>query len=275
MILWGSYPILAHHFVRTIDPLFLVGFSSLIASFPFIISLIIKKKQDQLFSPKNLKLLAPVALFSVIGHVLLFAGTKLTSGINTGLLLQVEPIYALIIATLFFGEVLGKGRVSATILMVFGAMVIVYKGGTNLNIGDLFILLTTLMYQISHTLAKKLLDKGFDRSLVLAGRQLFGSLMLLVLLFITNSSFTEDFSVVNFQAAIFLGLYVSVTAFLWYTAIKRVSISVVSSFLPLTAIVSLLGSVFFLHETISTQQYVGFFLILTGAVWLTSIIKKS
>ena len=272
MVLWGMYPILTHKIVLNLDPLFLVSVSMLIASVPFIVQLILKKEYKQLFSQKILKTLIPVALFTAAGQAFLFAGTKLTSGVNTGLLLQVEPVYSLILGAIFLGEMIGGGQIGATLVMVIGAMAIVYKKeGMNINFGDLLILLSPLMFQISHAIAKKLLNKGIKISLILAGRHLYGGVMLIIFSFITNTSIINLFNFNNLKTASYLGLYLSLLAFLWYSSIKKIPVSVASSFLPLTALVSLLGSVFFLKETISVQQYIGFFLIAGGIIWQTHL----
>ncbi len=271
IILWGMYPIFTHRFVLTLDPLFLVSVSALISAIPFVIRLVIIKGYSQFFSPKILKILLPVALFSAVGQAFLFVGTKLTSGVNTGLLLQVEPIYSLILGTIFLGEMIGNGQIGTTLLMVIGAMTIVYKGGMNLNFGDILILLTPLMYQISHAFAKKLLNKGADISLILAGRQLYGGLILLIFAFIMNKHIINLFDLNNLISAAYLGLFLSVVSLCWYASIKQIPISVASSFLPLTALVSLLGSAFFLKETISPQQYIGFFFIVGGMLWQANL----
>ena len=272
MVLWGMYPILTHKIVLGLDPLFLVSVSMLIASVPFIIQLILKKEYKQLFSQRILKTLIPVALFTAAGQAFLFAGTKLTSGVNTGLLLQVEPVYSLILGAIFLGEMIGGGQIGATLVMVIGAMAIVYKKeGMNINFGDLLILLSPLMFQISHAIAKKLLNKGIKISLILAGRHLYGGVMLIIFSFITNTSIINLFNFNNLKTASYLGLYLSLLAFLWYSSIKKIPVSVASSFLPLTALVSLLGSVFFLKETISIQQYIGFFFIVGGIIWQTHL----
>jgi drug/metabolite transporter (DMT)-like permease len=274
VILWGLYPIFTHHFVLTLDPLFLVSIASFVASIPFIIRLIITGKQNQLFSGKNLKSILPVALFTGASYSLLFIGTKLTSGTNSGLLLQAEPIYALILGVIFFGEVLGKERISASLVLILGAMIIVYKGGANPNLGDLLILLVPLSAQISHTIAKKLLDKGMDKYLLLAGRQFYSGLLLIVFVFTMNKSFFGLLSFNNLAIASYLGLYISAVIFIWYTSIKKMPVSVASSYLPITALASLLGSAFFLKETISTQQYVGFFFIVGGMIWLGKLYSR-
>lgn len=276
MFLWGMYPLFAHKFVLGLDPLFLVSVSTFLASIPFIIQLVIKKEFRQLFLLRNLKMLLFVALFTAIGQGFLFVGTKLTSGTNTGLLLQAEPIYSLLLGIIFLGEIIRSGQIWSTFLMVIGAMTIVYRGsGVNLNLGDVLILLSPLMFQISHAIGKKLLNKGVDIFLILAGRQLYGGLMLLILAFIMNKSIINLFNSNNLLSASYLGLFSSVVALCWYSSIKKIPVSVASSFLPLTALVSLMGSVFFLKEIVSIQQYIGFFFIVGGMLWQTKLISRN
>lgn len=272
--LWGMFPIFTHKLVSSINPLFLVSFSVFLASIPFITLLVIRKKFNKLFSVEILKTLLPVALFTAIGQALLFVGTKLTSGTNTGLLLQTEPIYSLALGSIFLGELIKKDQIGSTLLMVIGAMTIVYKGGAKLNIGDILILLSPLMFQISHAIGKKLLNKGTDVYVILAGRQFYGGLMLIFFTFITNRSTIGLLSFNNLTIGFYLGLFTAVVALCWYTSIKKIPVSIASSFLPLTALVSLLGSALFLKETISLQQYVGFFFIVGGMLWQSKQILK-
>ena len=272
MVLWGLYPIVTHYFVRSLDPLFLVLISTFAASLPFIAMQFIKNKHKKLITKKTIQALLPVALFASLGHILLFVGTKYTTGVNTGLLLQIEPIYAMILGVIFFKEIFGLGRIGSTLTMILGAMIIIYKGGAALNIGDVFILLAPLMYQISHTLAKKLMNKGVDTTLILAGRMFYGGIIILIFVFIYDKILLNLlFSLENVASGVFLGFYLAIVVFLWYSALKMIPISTGSAFLPLTALVSLAGSVLFLKESISIQQYIGFFLIVGGMIWISRL----
>lgn len=274
LILWGLYPIFTHKYIVGINPMLLVSISTLTASIPFIILLIIKKELLELFSVKILKTLIFVAFFTAVGQAFLFIGTKLTSGTNTGLLLQIEPIYSLVLGAIFLGEIISGGQILATLLMVFGAMIIVYKGGSSVNLGDILILLSPLTFQISHLIGKRLLNNNFDVHLILAGRQFLGGIMLLSFTFITNRN---TISLLNYRIisiGLFLGIILSVMALCWYLAIKKIPVSIASSFLPFTALVSLVASAVYLKEVISIQQYVGFVLIVGGMFWQTYIANK-
>lgn len=273
MVLWGLFPIITHRFVSSLDPMLLVSISTLTASIPFFVLLIVKKEMGQFFSLKNLRTLLGVAFFTAAGQGLLFIGTKLTSGTNTGLLLQVEPIYSLILGTVFLGEILKKGQIGATLAMVIGAVTIVYKGGVNINSGDMLILLSPLMFQISHLIGKKLLNKKIDVNLILASRQFYGGTMLLIFTFLTNRSAIVLFNINVITTGFILGIFTAVVALCWYSSIKKVPVSVASSFIPITALVSLAASAIFLREVISVQQLVGFFFIVGGMLWQTSSTK--
>jgi len=273
MVLWGLFPIITHRFVSSLDPMLLVSISTLTASIPFFILLFAKKEINQFFSVKYLKTLLGVAFFTAAGQGLLFIGTKLTSGTNTGLLLQVEPIYSLILGTILLGEILKKGQIGATLAMVIGAVTIVYKGGVNINSGDILILLSPLMFQISHLIGKKLLNKKIDVNLILASRQFYGGTILLVFAFLTNRSAISLFNVNIITTGLCLGMFTAVVALCWYSSIKKIPVSVASSFIPLTALVSLAASALFLKEVISVQQLIGFFFIVGGMLWQTASTK--
>lgn len=268
--IWGVHPILAHHFVTNIDPLFLSGLASIISSVPFIFILIYQRKLQLIISQRFFLSLIFIAFIASVGWALLFAGTKLTSGINTGMLLQIEPLYAIIIGTLFLREVIKKQQIIATSFMMAGAVIIVYKGHSGFNIGDILILLAPLFFQVSHTIGKKMFSRGMTLSGLLAGRQLYGGAMFLIIyLFLIKFQASSLFSSKALIPALILGFLEFVELALWYSAIKRISLSTASAFIPFAAVFAFLGSVFFLKEHITLQHYFGFFFIMIGLVVLS------
>jgi drug/metabolite transporter (DMT)-like permease len=123
-------------------------------------------------------------------------------------------------------------------------------------------------------IGKKLLNKKVGVNLILAGRQFFGGMMLLLFTFVTNKNFISLFSYQSVSIGFFLGMIAAIVALCWYMSIKKISVSVASSFLPLTALVSLFASVVYLKEVVSIQQYIGFLLIVSGMFWQTHIINN-
>lgn len=269
-ILWGVHPIFTHYFVKNLDPLYLSGVVSVISSLPFILQLTYTKKLNIIVSQKYLKKAIPLAFLASTGWALLFIGTKLTTGANTGILLQIEPVYSIIIAAIFLREVIKTKQIVATIFMIIGAVIVVYKGNAGFNWGDVLVLLAPLFFQFSHAIGKKLFSSGMTTSMVLAGRQLFGGIMFLLIYFI----FARGGSNIipygeNLVAGIVLGLLEFLELVLWYSAIKRIPLSKASAFLPFAAVFSLFASVLLLNEKITLQHYIGLFFVMMGFIILT------
>jgi drug/metabolite transporter (DMT)-like permease len=107
----------------------------------------------------------------------------------------------------------------------------------------------------------------------LASRQFYGGTMLLLFTFLTNRSAISLFNINIIVTGLCLGMFTAVVAVCWYSSIKKIPVSVASSFIPITALVSLAASAIFLKEVISIQQLVGFFFIVGGMLWQTSSTK--
>ena len=270
---FGLLPVVSHYFVATMDPLVFSGAATLIGSIPLIFWLGTKNKLNQLYSKKYLPNLLLLAVLSTIGSILYFVGTKFTSGLNTGLLTQIEPFYAILLAVIVLKEVIGKNQIFATLLMVLGAGIVIYKGAMGFNIGDILVLLSPLVMQVSHLFAKKVYEKHADSNLVPTARLLFsGLLLLLIAMFVSPSSLAQLLSVKVIISVVFFGIVFRCLDFvLWYQAISRISVSKASAVIPLAVAISFVGSVFFLKESVSGYQLFGLFFILGGLIWLSKI----
>lgn len=276
MVTYGLLPVFSNYFIKTIDPLLFGGLTTLIGSSPFLLKLIMKHHEKDLYSQKFIKPLLGIAALATIGSFFFFVGTKYTTGINTGLLIQLEPFYAIVLSAIFLGEVIKRNQAMATLTMVLGAVVLVYKGINNLNIGDLFIVFAPMFFQASHMIAKKIMDKVSDTDVIPAARLLYSGLLLTILaLIVRPSSFQQLFSWQNIVSiVIFAFIFRALDFYLWYQAIKRISVSKAAAVIPLAAAVSFIGSVFFLKEIPNAKQYLGLFLIMGGLIWFSIIHLK-
>ncbi|MFA7301733.1 MAG: DMT family transporter [Candidatus Shapirobacteria bacterium] len=273
MITYGLLPVVSHYFVTTIDPLVFSGSACVIGSIPLLFLLKRQNKINELFSKIYFPNLFKMAILSTIGSILYFVGAKLTSGLNTGLLTQLEPFYAMLLGILILKEIIKKEQILATTLMVIGAGVVVYKGTSNLNIGDIFILFSPLATQISHLFAKKVYADNSDSNTVPTARLLFtGILLLLISLLINPTAILQLLSFKTLLIVTFFGLiFRCLDFYLWYQAIARISVSRASAVIPVAVAVTFLSSIFIFKESISVYQISGLVLILGGLLWLSKI----
>lgn len=155
--------------------------------------------------------------------------------------------------------------------MILGAVILVYRGTTHFNLGDVLIILATLFYQLSHLFSKSIIRKLSDLTIIPAVRLFIGGLILIFIsAFIHPASFGALGSVKVWGSIIVTALvFRTLDLETWYTAMKYLPLSKLSALLPLSAAVSFLGAVVILKETPNAAHFIGFFLILIGLIWLS------
>lgn len=267
MVTYGLLPVFAHYFVTTLHPLVFGGATALVGSLPFLFFSRNEKRSVKIY----LKPLFIIGIIELLATITFFVGTKFTSGINTGLLLQLEPFYGILLAALFLGEIVRLTHVLATVLMVFGAFIVVYKGVDQINIGDLLIFVTPALYQISNTVAKSFINKLRNVSIVPAAKMFISGIgVLLIALLFAGQSINQLFLPQNIISILFFAfIFRTLDQVTWYQAIKYLPLSKASSIIPLSVVVSFFGSMIFLKETPNIQQYFGLFFIGGGLLWFS------
>lgn len=266
MCVYGFFPVFAHYFVQELDPLLFAGITAFIGSLPLVGALKISGNLKDLYARNLIRPLLLIAALTTIGTIFFFLGTKITSAINTGLLEQAEPVYSVVLSVIFFKERPKVRQSVATLLMIAGAIVVVYKGMAPLNLGDVMILIAPFFYQCAHLVAKVIIGKVSDVIVVPAGRLFYGGIALTILALILHPHASHELtSLTNWAKYIFFALiFRSLDMCLWYQAMKRLPLSKLSALLPISAGVSFLGSVLWLKETAYAQQYLGLLLIIGG-----------
>jgi len=277
ILLFGFIPVFAHYYVAKLDPLLFSAAITLVGSLPFLFYLGVTKQLNELYRPKMRMSFFLISLFAALGTAFLFVGTKMTSGINTGLLLQTESLYSLLLSSIFLNEIITKNHLMSALVMILGAGIIVIKKSFHFNPGDILILSVPLIFQFGHLVAKKLLKSNNNPNIIVAARLFYSGIMLIIAALLINPSAIKELFILNnlYVVVIFALIFRSLDMFLWYQALKRVNLSVISAMIPLNVSSALIGSVVFLKEIPTFQQYLGALCIIGGLVWLSLIQLKT
>jgi drug/metabolite transporter (DMT)-like permease len=187
------------------------------------------------------------------------------------LLLQTEPVYSLILSTIFIGERPSARQMlaTATILVGIGS---VFAGGGSLSPlwASAIIFTTPLFWQASHVMGLKLMPPLTPTSMT-GGRFLYASIVLTAMLLI----FRRD-TIVQLGDPTTLGV-IGVTGFFvyflsgltWYGAINRLSLAWTTALVvPGIPILSILFAVMFLGERATTREVVGILISVSGVLAL-------
>lgn len=272
----GAHPILGKYGVSLVSPLFFASLTNLIAAAGLVLIILLKRESLVILIKKRFFILLFLIGFfgTTLSNVMFFYGVRLTSGINSAILLQVEPIYSLIIGYLLLKERVSTRQIISTLLIIFGTLMVIYQGTSRMNWGDILILLTPLCYQVGHFFSKQLLNETEISPLFIAtGRTFYGGLILLILNRFTGSHEFDILTQSNILAIfIFYGIVVYALSYLtFYGAIKRINLSKASAIISVYPAISIILARFILKEVPDFYQLGGFFIIMLGIFYLANI----
>ncbi len=275
-LIHGTHPILGKYGVSLVSPLFFASLTNLIAAAGLIFVILFKKEPlVKLINKRYFLLLILIGFFgTTLSNILFFYGVRLTSGINSAILLQVEPIYALIIGYLLLKERITIRQIFSTLLILFGTLLVIYQGTSRWNWGDILILLTPLCYQTGHYFSKQLLNKAELNPLFLAaGRTFYGGI---ILFFLNQSIGANEFNTLTqpdiLAIFIFFGIVVYALSYItFYGAIKRINLSKASAIISIYPAISIILARFILKEVPDFYQLSGFIIIMVGIFYLSNL----
>ncbi len=276
-LVYSLFPIIIAHSIKIMPPILFAGMSTLMASITLFLFLLIKKNLKSLKNLKTIKYTLGVTLFIIIiPSILIFTGSSKTSGINTTMLLQMEILFTFIIFGLFKIEKITIRKTMGALIILIGAIFIIYNGNTSLNTGDLLIIAGTFFYPIGNIFAKKALEISTP-STILFIRSLLGGIVLicLSLIFEKQDDTLEKISV-YWPLILLNGIFIyHLSKILWYEGIKRIDIS---KAIPIGVggypALGLLFAILFLKEIPTIYQIIGFIVILIGIFILIKKRKK-
>ncbi len=187
------------------------------------------------------------------------------------LLLQTEPVYSLVLSTIFVAErpsmrqMLATGTILVGIGSVFGA------GGSFSPLwAAAMIFATPLFWQTSHVLGLKLMPP-LTPSSVTGGRFFYAAIVLTAMLLIFRRDSLGQLADLTSLSVIFVtGFFVYfLSALTWFGAINRLSLAWVTALVvPGIPILSILFAVMFLGERATAREAVGILISVSGVVAL-------
>jgi drug/metabolite transporter (DMT)-like permease len=186
------------------------------------------------------------------------------------LLLQTEPVYSLILSTIFVGERPSGRQMLATAIILVG-IGSVFAGGSFSPLWAAALVFTTpLFWQTSHVLGLKLMPPLTPIS-VTGGRFFYAAIILTVMLLIfRRDSLVQLADPTSLGVIGVTGLFIYfLSALTWFGAINRLSLAWVTALVvPGIPILSILFAVMFLGEHATTREAIGILISVSGVLAL-------
>ncbi len=277
VLIYALFPVVVNYITKLMPPILFAGLSTIMAGVALFTYILITKQLFKLKDIQALKYILAVTLFVIIiPSILIFTGTSKTSGINTTILLQTEILFAFLICGVFIGEKITPQRIGGAIIIVIGAIAILYNGTLQINRGDLLIIAGTFFFPIGGIYGKKALKLTTPAVILFVRSILGGTILILISLLFENYQVSFSRYVVdNFKFILLNGVFIcGLSRLLWYEGLKRLDISKATSLAMSYPAFSLFYSYIFLKEIPTIFQWIGFMIIFCGIFILTYKRKR-
>lgn len=276
-VLWASSLILAKIAYAELTPIIFVALRYTIAV-PFLVLLVLSSR-NRSKNLKNVKINWRIILIAGIAgpflsQILQYIGLGVTTAGETLLLINMSPVFAVILAAPLLSERVTMDKIGGLLLATLGIAFIVI-GGTPVDtefgwirlVGDMIIIVSTFLFAING-IAGKMAMREVDSVSMTA----FSTIVAVPCIWISAAIF-EDISIL-FQLTLtawlivlWVGIVNSVIAFtLYYESMKYIEASRVQIALNLISVWGIIMSVLILSEPTSFLQILGGALTIVGVV---------
>ena len=250
----------------------------LVASAGYLMFLPFVGKMKTKFERRDMPRLLCVAFFNVLGyHLSLNYAEKTVSSGLAGLLISLGPVFSVLLSAIFLKEKVSARLGFALMLAVFGAGILSVpdlRGGFTTLSGPLAVVLAAFSFAAFSILSKPLVAK-YGAIPIASWAGILGTVMLLPLM---PSTFVKDVAALSFAgwaSLLYLSLLSTVLGYLmFYTMVGRGGISTLMVQLYLAPVVSVIGGVILLQESLTSYTLIGGAAMLI-AVWLATNARKS
>ena len=219
------------------------------------------------------RLVAIGALGTALAHLLFYAGARRTTAIETVLCVQIESVYALLLARFFLGHPLTPRRLCAVGAIVAGIALALNPSGFSGWLGVALLLATPLGWQLSHLIVLRGLPDMPSRALT-GARYVFGGAILVAVWVASGgigrlpppAELARLWPMLVLQGA----LLSFVGTLFWYETITRLDLARSTAIVvPSVPLLSLGASFVLLGEVAQPRQWLG--LLLTAGGVLTFV----
>lgn len=261
-------------------PAFALIFFRFCFALPFIFIILRLREPGSLYP--NKEQWVPLTILGVAGtflyHALFFSSLKYTTAINSSLIGSTNPMFTTLLATLFLGEKINRGRVGGVLLSLAGVILTVTNGEWSIirefrfNPGDLFMFAAVWSWAGYSVLSRKYMQKYAISPLIMTAYTFLICTFVSIpfVLWERPMSYLPYTTLGGWLAIIYMAIFASVLGYLFQLmAISQVGASKTNIFINLVPVFTIVLSLLILGESFSLFKFVSAGVIITG-VYLTT-----
>jgi drug/metabolite transporter (DMT)-like permease len=242
-----------------------------------IIAAFLKRLQKP--SKEDFKLFVLMAFFEPFIYFLGESyGLKYVSSTVAAVIVATIPLISPIFAWYFFRERLKWMNVAGLAFSFFGVGLVVLNGSFQFNASPLGVGLEfiAVFAAIAYSIVLRKLVFKYNTMSIIAYQNIIGIIFFLPVWLVVdfNDFISRPFHPEAFQAIVFLAVFASTLAFVFFTqSIRQIGVNRSNTFINLIPVFVAILSYFILKESLETQQIAGIFIVVIG-LFLAQIRRK-
>ncbi|TYP71895.1 DMT family transporter [Paenibacillus methanolicus] len=215
-------------------------------------------------------------LMGIVGiffmNIFLFKGLEATSPINTSFITATHPLLTICLSVFFLKEKIYIRQLAGIVISLLGVLLVLTNGSLielgGISKGDAYVLLATGLWSLYGILGKKYVGNSSPLATT-AITMTVGSLFFLPYASLATGGATSAKVMEAWIAVIFMALFCSVLAYLWWNqGIARIGANQTSLFFNIVPISTMTISALS-GDSIGMVQLVGALVTISGIIWST------
>lgn len=262
---FGSISTLAKPTLDAINPLVLTCVIYLIAAIS-LTPVTLKKKI--LFQKNDLLLIIAISVAgAVVAPLLFFYGLHMTTASNTAVISNVEIVFTVIMAILFFKEKVSRVGYVGLIMVIIGTLVVTSNlkfsnSDFHLDLGSILVIGSGFFWAIDNNVSK-ILTKRIDILKIAQVKSGIGGIILLGIVFTAGIPFFIPYNEIPF--VLVLGIIgFALSLFLFLKGLHIIGVVKTIVIFATSSVFGLIFAIVFLHEQVSLYQIIAICVMIIG-----------
>jgi drug/metabolite transporter (DMT)-like permease len=261
----GLFPIVVVLSLNLLPPLVSLGVSTLITAVFYAVLLTVKKTWNDVVHPLAAKdVVIGSLIVGVMVYILYYNALKLTSPGNASIISLTEIFFGYLLFNVWKKDDLPVKHLFGALLIILGAVIILGRSLTNLNFGDVMILMMASLSPIGNYFFKKARAVVSTES-ILFTRNLLTSIIVLALAVALHTKFSvkdigQSIWFLLFNGLVMFGLNIN----LWLEGIHRISVTKANVMASTAPLITLLLAWLILRHQPTVWQLLAFVPIFWG-----------
>lgn len=280
VLFWGFSFISTKVVLSQIPPISIALFRQIIAVMTLIILLTLTGTKLKI-ARRDAGYIVLASFFGIVMYfVLENTGLLYTTASNASMIVASLPIFTIFAEALLFRLRVTGGMILCLILSTIGVALVVTVDGrldlSSLRLWGNLLVMGAIISWVIYTILNRRLSESYP-SLTLTTFQSAASIILFIPLVIPEMGrwpAASEITLTVFANLLFLGVFCSGFAYVFYIyASRRLGLTVVSAFLNLIPVVTVIFGHLLLQDTLSWMQVLGMALIMTAIYYLNRLMR--